>query len=45
MNSNDNVAAMLTKPLSVPKRVKFVQMLLQHIFPVREEYGKLEEED
>jgi hypothetical protein len=31
---NDNVADMLTKPLSGPKRVKFVQMMLQHIYPV-----------
>ncbi len=32
---DDNVADMLTKPLSGPKRVKFVQMMLQHIYPER----------
>ena len=42
MNSDDNVADMLTKPLSGTKRVKFVRMILQHMFPVREEYGQLE---
>ena len=41
VNSDDNVDDMLTKPLSGPKRVKFVRMILQHIFPVKEEYGKL----
>ena len=35
VNSDDNVADMLTKPLSVPKQVKFVQMILQHIYPVK----------
>jgi len=33
VKSDDNVADMLTKPLSGPKRVKFVQMILQHIYP------------
>ncbi len=33
---DDNVADMLTKPLSGPKRVKFVRMMLQHIYPVKE---------
>ena len=37
VNSNDNVADMLTKPLSGLTQVKFVRMLLQHIFPEREE--------
>ena len=34
---NDNVADMLTKTLSGPKQIKFVWMILQHIFPEREE--------
>ena len=33
VNSYDNVADILTKPLSGPKRVNFFQMILQHIFP------------
>ncbi len=33
VGSDDNVADMLTKPLSGPKRVKFVRMILQHIYP------------
>jgi hypothetical protein len=33
VGSDDNVADMLTKPLSGPKRVKFVRMMLQHIYP------------
>ena len=33
--SDENVADMLTKPLSGPKRVKFVRMMLQHIYPVK----------
>ena len=32
---DDNVADMLTKPLSGPNQAKFVQMILQHIFPDR----------
>ena len=32
---DDNVADMLTKPLSGRKQVKFVRMILQHIFPDR----------
>ena len=32
---DDNVADMLTKPLSGPKQVKFVRMMLQHIYPVK----------
>ena len=35
--SDDNVADMLTKPLSGSKQVKFVWMILQHIFSVKEE--------
>ena len=35
VGSDDNVADMLTKPLSGPKRVKFVRMMLQHIYPER----------
>ena len=35
VNSDDNVADMLTKPLSGPKQVKFVQMILQHIYSLR----------
>ena len=37
VNSNDNVADMLKKPLSGPKKIKFVWVILQHIFPEREE--------
>ncbi len=33
---DDNVADMLTKPLSGPKQVKFFRMILQHIYPVKE---------
>ena len=35
MGLDDNVADMLTKPLICPKQVKFVQMILQHIYPVK----------
>ncbi len=30
LNTNDNVADLLTKPLAGPKRSKFVKMLLHH---------------
>ena len=33
VNTDDNVADLLTKPLSGPKRVKFVRMVLHHIYP------------
>ena len=33
INTDDNVADMLTKPLSGPKRQKFVRMVLHHIYP------------
>ena len=33
INTNDNVADMLTKPMSGPKRQKFVSMALHHIYP------------
>ena len=33
INTNDNIADMLTKPLSGPKRWKFVRMVLHHIYP------------
>ena len=39
--SDDNVADMLTKPLSGPKRVKFVQIILQHIYPVKEGWDNI----
>ncbi len=32
---DDNVADMLTKPLCGPKRVKFVQIMLQYIYPIK----------
>ena len=35
VGSDDNVADMLTKPLCGPNRVKFVQMMLQNIYPVK----------
>lgn len=33
VNTHDNIADLLTKPLSGPKRVKFVRMILHHIYP------------
>ena len=33
MNADENVVDLLTKPLSDPKRAKFVQMILHHVFP------------
>ena len=33
MNTDENVADLLTKPLSGPKRAKFVRMVLHHVFP------------
>ena len=33
LNTDENVADLLTKPLSGPKRVRFVRMVLHHIFP------------
>ncbi len=30
INTNDNIADLLTKPLAGPKRSKFVQMILHH---------------
>jgi hypothetical protein len=33
IHTDDNVADMLTKPLSGPKRQKFVRMVLHHIYP------------
>ncbi len=32
VNTDENVADLLTKPLSGPKQAKFVQMVLHHIF-------------
>ena len=37
INTNDNIADMLTKPLSGPKRWKFVRMVLHHIYPEKGE--------
>ena len=37
VGSDDNMADMLTKPLSGPTQAKFVQMILHHIFPERKE--------
>ena len=37
VNTDENVADLLTKPLSGAKRAKFVRMILQHIFPEKEE--------
>jgi hypothetical protein len=37
VNTDENVADLLTKPLSGAKRAKFVQMILQHVFPEKEE--------
>ena len=36
MNTNENVADQLTKPLSGPKRWKFVRMVLHHLYPEKE---------
>jgi hypothetical protein len=33
VNTDENVADLLTKPLSGPKRAKFVCMILHHVFP------------
>jgi hypothetical protein len=33
INTHDNIADMLTKPLAGPKRQKFVRMVLHHIYP------------
>ncbi len=37
VNTEENVADLLTKPLSGAKQAKFVRMILQHIFPEKEE--------
>ena len=37
VNTEEKVADLLTKPLSGAKRAKFVWMILQHIFPEKEE--------
>jgi hypothetical protein len=33
VNTDENVADLLTKPLSGPKWAKFVRMILHHVFP------------
>jgi len=33
VNTDENLADLLTKPLSGPKRAKFVRMVLHHVFP------------
>ena len=33
MNTDENVADLLTKPLSGPNKAKFVSMILHHVFP------------
>jgi hypothetical protein len=40
INTNDNVADMLTKLLSSTKRQKFVWMVLHHIYPEIGEIGE-----
>jgi hypothetical protein len=42
INTHDNIADMLTKPLAGPKRQKFVRMVLHHIYP--EETGEIGED-
>jgi len=37
VNTNENVADLLTKPISGPKGAKFVWMVLHHIFPKGDE--------
>ena len=37
MNTDENVADLFTKPLSGAKRAKLVRMILQHVFPEKEE--------
>ena len=36
VNTDENVADLLTKPLSCPKRWKFVGMVLHHLYPEKE---------
>jgi len=33
VNTDENLADLLTKPLSGPKQAKFVRMVLHHVFP------------
>jgi hypothetical protein len=33
VNTDENLADLLTKPLNGPKRAKFVRMVLHHVFP------------
>ena len=33
LNTDENVADLLTKPLSGPKQAKFVRMILNYVFP------------
>ena len=37
VNTDENVADLFTKPLSGAKRAKLVRMILQHVFPEKEE--------
>ena len=38
-NTDENLADLLMKPLSGPKRAKFVRMVLHHVFPREREWG------
>jgi hypothetical protein len=37
VNTDENLADLLTKPLSGPKQTKFVRMVLHHVFPEEED--------
>ena len=36
VNTHENMADLFTKPLSGPKRIKFVLMVLHHVFPEKD---------
>ena len=36
MNTHENLADLFTKPLSGPKRIKLVRMVLHHVFPEKD---------
>jgi len=37
VNTDENVADLFTKPLSGPKWIEFVRMILHHVFPEKED--------
>ena len=36
VNTDENLADLLTKPLSGPKQINFVWMVLHHVFPEKD---------